>query len=290
MEQYPILLEEQIAHGNAIFPCAVYQVDAAIDTAEKIYCHWHHELELLFILEGNAVLHIGDHSHPIHSGDFAWIPSNAVHMVLGETNTPFRFIAIVFHPELIQSFGNDAVQDKYLTPLFKWQFHHPCVLSAASVYLPRILDIVAAYQEKTAGYELFIKTRLLEICSLVYGQVCKFQVSKSTSKNYRTSLIKDMMLYLQAQYNKAVTLSQMAAHFHISKGHLCRFFKEMTNMSPFDYLNYFRVSKSARLLRETDLSVSTIADQTGFNNISYYNRTFRKYMHMTPGEYRRSVG
>ena len=49
MEQYPILLEEQIAHGNAIFPCAVYQVDAAIDTAEKIYCHWHHELELLFI-------------------------------------------------------------------------------------------------------------------------------------------------------------------------------------------------------------------------------------------------
>ena len=107
MEQYPILLEEQIAHGNAIFPCAVYQVDAAIDTAEKIYCHWHHELELLFILEGNAVLHIGDHSHPIHSGDFAWIPSNAVHMVLGETNTPFRFIAIVFHPELIQSFGTN---------------------------------------------------------------------------------------------------------------------------------------------------------------------------------------
>ena len=64
----------------------------------------------------------------------------------------------------------------------------------------------------------------------------------------------------------------------------------MTNMSPFDYLNYFRVSKSARLLRETDLSISTVAGQTGFNNISYYNRTFRRYMHITPGEYRRSVG
>lgn len=84
------------------------------------------------------------------------------------------------------------------------------------------------------------------------------------------------------------TLTKMAEHFHISKGHLCRFFKKMTNMTPVDYLNYFRVTKSARLLRDTDDAVSEVAVRTGFNNISYFNRTFRKYMHMTPGDYRKN--
>ena len=94
------------------------------------------------------------------------------------------------------------------------------------------------------------------------------------------------MLYLQEQYTETISLSEMADHFHVSKGHLCRFFKEMTNTTPMNYLNYYRINKSARLLRDTALEISDIAVQTGFNNISYYNRTFRKYMHMTPGDYR----
>ena len=79
-----------------------------------------------------------------------------------------------------------------------------------------------------------------------------------------------------------ITLPEIAEHFHISKGQLCRFFKKMTNMPPIDYLNYSRINKSALLLRNTDLSVIAVAGQTGFNNTSYYNRTFRRYMNMTP--------
>lgn len=97
------------------------------------------------------------------------------------------------------------------------------------------------------------------------------------------------MLYLQEHYDEAVTIPEIAEHFYISKGHLCRFFKEMTNMPPIDYLNYFRINKSALLLRNTDLSVIAVAGQTGFNNTSYYNRTFRRYMHMTPWEYRSNI-
>ena len=60
-------------------------------------------------------------------------------------------------------------------------------------------------------------------------------------------------------------------------------------MTPFEYLNYFRISKSTELLWETDREISQIALQTGFNNISYFNRTFQRFMHMTPREFRRSV-
>ncbi|MCI5648372.1 MAG: AraC family transcriptional regulator [Fusicatenibacter sp.] len=289
MERYPILVEEQTTHGPATFPCAVYQVKAAQNKREKIYCHWHKEVELLLILAGSASLYIGQKIYPISAGTFALIPSNAVHMVLGDENTEFRFIAIVFHPDFLRSFGSDSIQEKYLSPLFQWQFDCSPVLSNDPAFCDLILDITSAYQEKADGYELYIKACLLQLCFLLYQYAKDFQFQKQDSKDYRISFIKEMMLYLQEQYSETVTLSEMADHFHISKGHLCRFFKEMTNMSPIDYLNYYRIHKSSQLLRDTDLSISTVAGQAGFNNISYYNRTFRKYMHMTPGEYRKNL-
>ncbi|MBQ1172776.1 MAG: helix-turn-helix transcriptional regulator [Lachnospiraceae bacterium] len=289
MQQYPTIFEEQTAHGHAIFPCAVYQIDSIPEHTEKIYCHWHHELELLLIHEGTSFLHIDNQIHSISTGDVAFIPSNAVHMVIGESNSVFRFTAVVFHPDFIKSFGNDAVMEKYLNPLFKWQFACPYVLQNSPACQKLILHIASLYQEKKSGYELFIKMNLLEICALFYHYAEPFQIHKPKCNDYQTELAKKMMLYLQQHYDEKITLSEMATHFHISKGHLCRFFKEMTNMSPFDYLNYFRITKSTRLLHDTNLSISTIAGQTGFNNISYYNRTFRKYMHMTPGAYRKDV-
>lgn len=289
MERYPILVEEQTNHGPATFPCAVYQVKAAQSKREKIYCHWHKEVELLLILSGSASLHIGQKIYPVSSGTFALIPSNAVHMAFGSTDEEFRFIAVLFHPDFLRSFGSDSIQEKYLSPLFRWQFDCSPVLPDTQDFPDLILDIASCYQKKADGYELYIKARLLQLCFLLYQYAKDFQFQKQDSRDYQISLIKDMMIYLQEQCSETVTLQEMADHFHISKGHLCRFFKEMTNTSPIDYLNYYRINKSSQLLRDTDLSISAVAGQTGFNNISYYNRTFRKYMHMTPGEYRKKL-
>lgn len=286
MERYPILLEEQTKHGHSLFPCAIYNVETDTNNSEKIYYHWHKEIELLFVQEGQATLSIDRKSSVISAGDFAFIPSNTVHMASGGTGDPFRFIAIVFHPNLIRSFGNDSVQEKYLTPLCEWQFDCPYIIKKDPFYQHLVLDLVRHYQEKEKGYELYIKIHLLELCHALCQYTEPFQHSKKETDDYRITLIKKMMLYLQEQYTETIALSDMADHFHVSKGHLCRFFKEMTNTTPMNYLNYYRINKSAQLLRNTDLEISAIAGQTGFNNISYYNRTFRKYMHMTPGEYR----
>lgn len=63
----------------------------------------------------------------------------------------------------------------------------------------------------------------------------------------------------------------------------------MTHMTPFEYLNYYRINQSAYLLHNSDADISQIAGMTGFNNISYYNRTFQRYMHMTPSQFRKSL-
>lgn len=286
MERYPILLEEQTKHGHSLFPCAIYNVEAEKNNSEKIYYHWHKEIELLYVRKGQATLSINQQIYPVTAGDFAFIPSNTVHMASGEIDTEFHFTAIVFHPNLIHSFGNDSVQEKYVTPVCEWQFDCPYIIRNHPFYQNLVTDLVQHYQEKEAGYELYFKIHLLELCLSLYHHTEPFRNLKKETGNYRIALIKEMMLYLQEHYAETVALSEAADHFHVSKGHFCRFFKEMTNTTPMNYLNYYRINKSARLLRDTALEISVIAGQTGFNNISYYNRTFRKYMHMTPGEYR----
>ena len=98
--------------------------------------------------------------------------------------------------------------------------------------------------------------------------------------------IKSMLSWLQMNYRENITIEQMADVFHISEGQLCRFFKSMTRMSVISYLNFYRISRSIEMLEKTDLPVSRIALDSGYDNISYYNKVFKEHMHMTPGEFR----
>ena len=106
--------------------------------------------------------------------------------------------------------------------------------------------------------------------------------------DHRTVTVKAMMEYLRRNCDSDITLAQLEKEFGLSRGHICRLFRTMTNMSPFGYLNYYRIQQSLDFLEHSDDEIGVVASRSGFNNISYYNRTFRRYMHMTPSEFRRS--
>ena len=115
--------------------------------------------------------------------------------------------------------------------------------------------------------------------------------------DYRTGLIKSIMKYLQENYDDSVTLEKLEKNFNISNAGT----QEKTTLRTLrpnfltktaaasEIYSADGVSKSTELLLETDREISQIALQTGFNNISYFNRTFQRFLHMTPREFRRSA-
>lgn len=149
-------------------------------------------------------------------------------------------------------------------------------------------QIIQAEQIRGDGYELTVKIRILEILQEIYQYIKDFRTDDITVDE-RSRLLKAMVVYLHEHENMAVHLEEMAETFHLSKGHLCRFFRDLTKMTIIEYLNYYRISRSIYKLKHTDLSISEIAQQTGFPNISYFNRTFRKYMHQSPGQFRKNI-
>ena len=82
---------------------------------------------------------------------------------------------------------------------------------------------------------------------------------------------------------------ELSGAFHVSEGHLCRLFKTVTKMSVIEYINFYRISISAKLLGETRREIGEVAGLVGFNNISYFNKVFRKYMQITPSEFRHNA-
>lgn len=150
-------------------------------------------------------------------------------------------------------------------------------------------EIYSAFAAKEYGYELFIKTSLLEICHLLITHTAVAPLPGQPDTDYRAVLVKSIMQYLQDNFDNSVTLPELERQFHISRGHLCRSFKAVTHMTPFEYLNYYRITRSMEMLLDTDDEIGEIALRTGFNNISYFNRTFQRFMHTTPRAYRQSA-
>jgi AraC-like DNA-binding protein len=108
---------------------------------------------------------------------------------------------------------------------------------------------------------------------------------KSTFSN-PSRRINKIINFVETNYRKKISLDDIAALIGMSPSAASRFFKNKTQRNFNDFLNNYRIDRAAQILIETEKFVSEICFETGFNNISNFNLTFRKYMKCTPNEYR----
>lgn len=316
------LLRETTPHGNALFPFMLYDMASNPAMEERIGCHWHEEIEFLVITKGEGCVQLNDRMYPVKENDICLIPSNQLHLLTCPVQKPLDFFAIVFHPDFLRSFSRDTIQKKYLEPLLaggadcsilhvdtaEKQSLPPAdtvrkqnLVPADTAWVQNLMQADTAWEQsllhclsqirqaflaKEYAYELSIKARLLEAFHLLATHTVSCGSQTENSSAHQIVLVKSMMEYLRANYDNEITLSQLEQNFNLSRGHICRLFKTMTHMTPFSYLNYYRIQQSVELLEHSDDEIGLIATRCGFNNISYYNRTFRKYMHMTPSAFR----
>jgi AraC-like DNA-binding protein len=94
-----------------------------------------------------------------------------------------------------------------------------------------------------------------------------------------------MQFVLALRFQK-ITLAEAAAEANLTKEAFCRFFKLRTRKTFTDYVLHLRINEAQKLLQETELSISEIGYRVGFENLSYFNRSFKRIARMTPREVR----
>ena len=93
--------------------------------------------------------------------------------------------------------------------------------------------------------------------------------------------------YLMKNYREEVNLKELAQLVNMAEGSLCRFFRENMGLTLFEYLNRIKTDFACKLLMDPDLSILEVCLDSGFNNLSHFNKQFRKTTGNTPSEYRK---
>lgn len=282
-------IHEPLFHGAPDFHLMVH----FFETADGVRPHWHEEYEILMFTKGQGTMQINSSRFPFQEGTIIFIHSGAMHAMHSDGNRPFAFFAICFGRELLDSAGEDRIERRYIRPEAEGSLLFPCCIPKGSALWEKIHGPVEEIRDAgLSGFEkqeLLVKSDLLRIWHCLASSPAPSSALPRAEKA-RLPLLKEILLVLQAGYAEDITLSGLAASFHMSEGQLCRFFRKGAGMTVFSYLNYYRMTVACDLLREGTEPVGQIAAAVGFRNISYFNRVFQRYLHCTPSEYRRSGG
>jgi transcriptional regulator GlxA family with amidase domain len=111
----------------------------------------------------------------------------------------------------------------------------------------------------------------------------------TASSEYKLDRLQPVLEYIHIHYPEIIPIEKLASLIPLSQGQFCRSFKEALGVSPITYLNKFRIMKSCELLLTTGSKISEIAGLTGFDNVSYYNRTFLSVIGCTPTDYQKQA-
>ena len=251
--------------------------------------HFHEEFELNFIQNaGGAKRVIGDHVEEIGDTELVLVGSNLqhgwfTHKCKGKT---IEEITIQFHRDLFDDKFLQRNQMSFIRTLFQ-RSSRGVLFSKETVLaiMPRIRQLTQKH-----GFD-----SVLELMSILHDL--------STSRNIRTlsdvsfnkeaisynsRRIEKIMGYVNNNFNQNITLSDAAKIAGMTEVSLSRFFKLRTGKTFVETLNEVRLGNASRMLIETTDSINEIAYKCGFNNMSNFNRIFKKKKDSTPKDFRQA--
>ncbi|AIQ67064.1 AraC family transcriptional regulator [Paenibacillus graminis] len=288
------LLKEDRVHGDVMFPLAAYWIELPAGTP-VLDTHWHEEAEFFLLLEGEIMFQVDTDYFPLRAGEAVFIESGDIHAAYALKDSPCRFCALVFHPDLLASAQYDTIQQTVILPLLEKRQSFPRHISPAipwQLELLRHLErMMEAYDNKLPGFESFMKGTLLIMLSQIAIEGRSVNHSQSESADTtKINRLKKIILYIQDNYQEPIRTRDLSELIPMSEGQFCRFFKAMTRKTPVDYINSYRIRQAADLLQQTERKISDIALEVGFDNVSYFIKVFRKAMKCSPSEFRKGQG
>jgi len=252
------------------------------------YWHFHPEIEMAYIREGNGKRHIGSHLSYFRRGDFILIGSNLPH----------------------SGFSNrlSGSQDEVVLQML------PDFLGPDFFDLPEMADIKQLFVRAKLGISFYGKTKrecgdqLTQLLDLQpfdrLMQMIQLLQTLALSKEYKLlnavpmsietraqdrDRIKNIFQFVQEHFSRPISLAEIAAEVNLTEPSFSRFFKDSTGKTFTRFVNEHRIVQASKLLAEGSLSISEICYESGFNNYSHFTKKFKLLTGKTPRQYRDEV-
>ena len=284
--------KENVTHVTLNRPYSIHYTHIGANTMLALYQHWHEEIEILYVEKGDIEFVIEDTHLHLQAGEAVLIPQNLLHYALNTDNQEISFYAFLFSPSLFTEAFSHAAYARFVQPLKHHGSLYVCHLTSHHRWQNEVLLFlkkILSFYNRDAD----IDTWELELHGLLYQlwnvymnhHVRSIDLSNSYMKLYQKLHLS--IQYIHEHYSTDLSLEQLAEQSNLCKSTFCRYFKQLTGLSPFTYIVQHRIRKSCEALLNSESKITEIATQCGFYNISYFNRAFLQYMKCTPSEYRK---
>ena len=238
--------------------------------------HLHDDYELYYLIDGNIKYFVNDEIFYLHKGNFLFVPKNTYHSTDSESCHDVKRILLLF--------GDSIFVDEMQLVLKELSQCKLIYIDKLKIHtVKELLGKIQAESEKALPFskamiENYIRQLLIEICRLKSDQ--QQPVAK------QDSFIKSVSDYISKNLCESITLDMLSKKFSLSKSHLSRKFKSEMGTGLNEYIKYVRIMNAQRLLTETTLTMTEVAEKCGFNDSNYFSAVFKKEIGIAPYKYR----
>jgi AraC-like DNA-binding protein/mannose-6-phosphate isomerase-like protein (cupin superfamily) len=250
--------------------------------------HFHPEYEIVYISKGKGKRHIGDHISYFESGDLIFLGPNLPH---------FGFTEEVFeaHTEIVVQMKEDFLGVEFLKKpemqAIKQLFQRSRQgLSFSGPVKDRVGEQLKSMLKQDSFDRLLTLLHILQEMAEAKDyemlNASGFALEVNTQDQDRLEAIYH---YVQHNFKDEVNLDEAARLANMTVPAFCRYFKKLTRKTFSQFVNEFRIAHACRLLGDDSMTIAAVSFESGFNNLSHFNRQFKHITNLSPRAYRKNI-
>ncbi len=233
--------------------------------------NWHNNIEILYFTKGTGTAIIDSEEYNVCANDIFIINSNNIHTVHSKDTISYH--CLIVDSDFCVANGINCAEIEY-NGLIRSK-------EAEKLYMKAIHELDCNFPFKEAG----CKAAVLELMVYLSRNFASGSTKKSVSEKKSNESIRLAIGYIRAHLNEKLTIEEIADEIGLSKFHFSREFKKVTGFTVISYINTLRCRNAKKLLAKNEFSVHEIALKCGFENDSYFSKTFKKYSGLLPSEF-----
>ena len=310
-------LKENRPHGTPENPFSQYHI-SDVERAFQIPVHWHDELEIIYVKHGKLHVTISGENYIGNPKEAFVVSPGSLHF-MGSPTGDVDYYTFLFPVEYISFQTDDIMEKTILSPLKHGRaMIKPQINDMAEDICERLIEIntnISYLKKKTSESteerknrenHKYNKSDDIAVSNINEANInaqfeTKMTLIKFIQKMWQNGLIlenaangtntteKEMITYIRQNYTREISLQEFGMQFHLSEKYISRYFKEHFHITLSQYINHLRLEHARQLLQESTVPVTEVALQSGYQNVSYFIRCFKKMYGVSPLKYRKGT-
>ncbi len=275
---------QEISYNNPLFYCFAHKNFYSSDVTCNIPEHWHEEMELLYVSDGEMEYSVNGHRMILHGGEGIFIPPRRIHSNRSPRGSSCAFYCLILHPSYLCV--SPYIEKRFVSPLLgPASFDY--LLLGSNDWTREIIDhmLLSFDSIHSEEFELSVMKFAFHFMEILSRNIKDNSPAEHVTGQYVTTF-KQMLTYITEHYMEKISLEDIADAGSVGKTLCAKIFRKFTDKTPGDYLIHYRITQSMKLLTDSELSITDIAYATGFNSASHYTKTFRELIGCTPNKYK----